>query len=74
MWGGEERKGGGGVCLEKVGIKKKESGKNKRVGGEAEASFRSLQSNSPSGSKFPQQPETRSDWLWKGEIKTTVNF
>lgn len=67
----------GGDLLEKGGnLKKKkaESGKNKRVGGEAESSFRSLQSDSPSGSKFPQQPETRSDWLWKGEIKTTVNF
>ena len=63
------------ACLEKVGIKEEKGGKNKRVGGDAaEASFRSLQSNSPSGSKFPPQPETRSDWLWKGEIKTTVNF
>lgn len=72
--GGGGKEGWGGGLLGKGGNKKKESGKNKRVGGEAEASFRSLQSNSPSGSKFPQQPETRSDWLWKGEIKTTVNF
>ena len=30
--------------------------------------------HSQSGSKFPQQLELRSDWLQKGEIKTTVNF
>lgn len=40
----------------------------------AVASFRSFQSHSLSGSKFLQQPETHSDWLQKGEIKTTVNF
>lgn len=44
------------------------------VVGAAEASVTSLQSNSRSGSKFPRQPDTSSDWLWKGEIKTTVNF
>lgn len=26
------------------------------------------------GQSSPQQPETPSDWLRKGEIKTTVNF
>lgn len=50
---------GGGPCMEKVGIiikikkKKKKMEKSEKAGGETEASFRSLQSNSPSGSKFP---------------------
>jgi len=46
----------------------------KWIGGGAVTRFRSFQSHSQCGSKFLQQPEKRSDWLQKGEIKTTVNF
>lgn len=48
--------------------------RKERIGLEEKASFRSFQSHSWSWSKFPQHPETRPDWLLKGEIKTTVNF
>ena len=58
-----------------LGRRRKKKERTKRVGGRSGVELQIFYSQILRvGQSSPQQPETPSDWLRKGEIKTTVNF